>query len=295
MSQLNWDDLRPFLAVARAGRLIGAGRALGLDHSTVARRLTALETAVGSRLFDRGPRGAQLTEAGRGLVDHAERIEGEIASAASLLGGGDTRVSGTVRLATPEAFGSYLVAPHVHRLHAAHPELRLELAPEPQLVSLANRDADVAVLLNRPKAGPVVARHLIDYRLGLYASRAYLEAHGPVALDRLADHPFAWYIDARIDVPELRFLSEVSADATPVFRSTSIAAQHAAVAGGLGLGVLHAFAADADPELVRVLEDSVEIRRSYWLAVHADQQRLPRVRAVIDFLDGIVGMARARF
>jgi DNA-binding transcriptional LysR family regulator len=291
MQQLNWDDLRLFLGIARAGRLIGAGRRLGLDHSTVARRLTALETAVGSRLFDRGPRGVQPTEAGRRLLDHAERIEAEIIGATAALGGGDARISGTVRLATPEAFGIYLVAPNARRLHAAHPELRLELAPEPQLVSLPNREADVAVLLNRPQAGAIVARHLSDYRLGLYASRAWLDANGPVTLDRLARLPFAWYVDARIDAPELRFLSEVSAEATPVFGSTSIAAQHAAVAGGLGLGVLHLFAADADPELVRILPDAIEIRRSYWVAMPADQQRLPRVRAVIDFLDDIVASA----
>jgi DNA-binding transcriptional LysR family regulator len=292
MSSLNWDDLRLFLAVARSGRLIGAGRTLGLDHSTVARRLTAFELTVGSRLFDRTPRGVQLTEAGLGLVDHAERIEAEVIAATAALGGGDARISGTVRLATPEAFGTYLIAPQVSRLHAAHPELRLELAPEPQLVSLAKREADVAVLLHRPTAGPIITRHLIDYRLGLYASRSYLEAHGPVTADRLKDHPFAWYIDARIDIPELRFLDEVSADATPVFRSTSIAAQHAAVAGGMGLGVLHAFAADTDPTLVRLLPDKVEIRRSYWLAIHADQHRLPRVRAVVDFIDETIALAR---
>lgn len=294
MSALNWDDVRLFLAVARTARLAGAGRRLGLDHSTVARRLSNLEAAVGSRLFDRGPRGVQLTEAGQKLLDHAERIEGEMAAATEMLGGGDARVTGAVRLATPEAFGTYLVAPQIHRLHRAHPELRLELAPESRMVSLANRDADVAVLLNRPVSGPVVARRLIDYRLGLYASRAYLEAHGLVTADRLSDHPFAWYIDARIDIPELRFLSEVSADATPVFRSTSIAAQHAAVAGGFGLGVLHLFAAEHDPALVRLLPE-VEIHRSYWLAVHADMQRLPRVRAVMDFIDAVVADRRADF
>lgn len=295
MSMLDWDDLRLFLAVARAGRMAGAGRRLGMDHSTIARRLTRLEGVVGSRLLDRGPRGVELTEAGQKLVDHAERMEGEVIAATGTLGGRDARISGAVRLATPEAFGTYLVAPNAHRLYQAYPDLRLELAPESQLVSLANRDADAAIMLNRPTSGPIVARHLIDYRLGLYASRAYLDAHGPIRVDQLSDHPFAWYIDARIDIPELRFLSEVSVDAIPVFRSTSIAAQHAAVAGGLGLGVLHLFAADDDPELVRVLPETVEIRRSYWLAIHADQQRLPRVRAVVDFLGDIVDKARSRF
>lgn len=295
MSTLNWDDLRLFLAVARAGRLIGAARVLGLDHSTVARRLTALEAAVGTRLFDRTPRGVDLTEAGLALVDHAERIEGEVGAASAMLGGGDGRISGVVRLSTPEAFGTYLVAPYVHQLHTAHPDLRLELSPEPQFVSLANREADVAILLNRPKAGPIVARHLADYRLGLYASRTYLEANGPILAGRLSDHPFAGYIDARIDMPELRFLDEVSPDARPVFRSTSIAAQHAAVAAGLGLGVLHVFAADSDPRLVRVLSDTVEVQRSYWVAFHVDQQRLPRVRALVDFLDSVIAIARPHF
>ncbi|MFC3172630.1 LysR family transcriptional regulator [Novosphingobium bradum] len=295
MTPLDWDDLRLFLAIARAGRLVGAGRALGLDHTTVARRLGALEGAVGARLFERNPRGVTLTDAGHLLVDHAERIEGEVAAAANHLSGTDARVSGAVRLATPEAFGTWLVAPEVHRLHAAHPELRLELAPEPQLVSLAKREADVAVLLNRPQAGPIIARRLTEYRLGLYAARRYVETAGPITAERLSDHPFAGYIDDRIDAPELRFLGEVAADARPVFRSTSIAAQHAAVAGGLGLGVLHVFAADADPALVRLLPDQIEIRRAYWLAIHADQQRLPRVRAVVDFLDAVVNEARERF
>jgi DNA-binding transcriptional LysR family regulator len=291
---VNWDDLRLFLAVARAGSLTGAAKTLRLDHSTVGRRLGALESAVGSRLFERGPRGTGLTDAGTALIDYAERIEGEVGSAISGLGGEDARISGAVRLATPEAFGTYLVAPRIGELHRRHPDLRLELAPEPQLVNLANREADIAVLFNRPSSGPIVARHLADYRLGLYASRTWLEQNGPVTLDRLAEFPFAWYIDARIDAPELRFLTEVSADARPVFRSTSIAAQHAAVVGGLGLGILHVFASGRDPELVRVLPDKVEIRRSYWIAMHADLKGLPRVRAVVDFIDDAIAQARTR-
>jgi len=295
MPTLNWDDLRLFLAVARAGRLIGAGRALGLDHSTVARRITALEQAVAVRLFERSPRGVHLTKAGQALVDHAERIEGEVLAAGSALGGSDAAVSGTVRLSTPEAFGTWLIAPNVQRLFAAHPDVRLELAPESQVANLANREADIAILLNRPKTGAIVARRLVDYRLGLYASRAWFAEHGPVVPDRLADYPFAGYIDARIEIPELRFVAEIPAGANAVFRSTSIVAQHAAVANGLGLGLLHVYAAEADPALVRVLPDLIELKRSYWLAIHADQQKLPRVRAVADFIDAIITASRDRF
>jgi DNA-binding transcriptional LysR family regulator len=296
MQRLNWDDLRLFLAVARHGRLIVAARALGINHTTVARRISQLEDAAGVRLIDRSPRGIAPTDAGHALVAYAERIEAEIFAANAALGGADAKVSGTVRVATPEAFGTYVVAPNVARLYAAHPDLRLELIPESQAVHLANRDIDVAVMLNRPPRGPAVARRLIGYRVGLYASRAYLDAAGPITeVAQLSDHPFAWYIDEMIDIPELRFLREVSEAARPTFRSTSIAAQQAAVVGGMGLGVLHRFAADRDDRLVRVLENEVEVRRSFWLAFHTDNQQLPRVRAVVDFLDGLIALNRERF
>ncbi len=294
MHTLNWDDLRLFLAIARAGRLTRAGKALGLDHTTVARRLTSLESAIGSRLVERGPRGITLTSAGATIFAHAERVEVEILSASSQVAEEDARVSGSVRLATPEAFGTYLVAPHIARLHAAHPDLHLELIPESQYVNLSNREADIAILLNRPANGPVVARKLVDYRLGLFTSHSYSQAHGPITAETLSDHPFAWYIDELIDLPELRFLREISADARTMFRSSSTAAQHEAVAGGLGIGILHGFAADADPRLLRILPD-IEIRRSYWLAFHANQQRLPRIRAVIAFLDDLIADRRDCF
>lgn len=295
MQKLNWDDLRVFLAVARNGRFTEAGRMLGVDHTTVARRMRTLEDAMSGRLFERTTRGAELTEIGRNLLEHAERIESEVMNASSRISGMDDVLRGTVRLATPEAFGTWLVASYARKLHQRHPLLRLELVPEPGRVNLTNREADIAIMFNRPAGGPIVARHLVDYRLGLYASRDYLDRHGSIALGSLSDHPFASYIDERLDVPELRFLREVSEQASPVFRSTSIAAQHAAVAGGLGLGMLHAFAADTDPRLQRVLAEEVEVKRSYWIACHSDLVRFPRMRAVIDFLDGLVARHHKRF
>lgn len=293
---LIWDDLRLFLAIARAGRMTVAARAVGLDQTTMARRLNALEASVGSALTERSPRGIRLTDAGAALVAFAERMEAEVSAAAQMLGGRDAAVSGTVRLATPEAFGTYLIAPNVPALSARHPALQLELSPQSRMVSLINREADMAITLNRPPKGRVVARRLIDYRVGLYASKAYLAQHGPIdGLEQAADHPFAWYIDDMLELPELRYLREIVVDARPVFRSSSIAAQQAAVAAGLGLGILHVFAAEADERLVRILPEKVEIIRSYWLVMHADQQKLPRIRAVVDFLDELVAENRVKF
>jgi DNA-binding transcriptional LysR family regulator len=293
---LNWDDLRVFLAVAREGGLLPAARRLGLDHTTVARRLSGLEAAIGARLVDRSPRGTSLTDAGTALVDHAEHIEAAALAASATLSGGDQRPSGVVRLATPEAFGAWLVAPAVTDFHALYPDIQLELIPESRSVSLSKRDADLAVTLSRPSQDRLFAQKLADYELGLYASRAYLDIHGPVDdLDALRGHPLVSYIDEMIDIPELRYLDQVIARPRIAFRSSSIVAQQTAIASGLGLGLLHRFSAQYQPNLIRVLTDTVCIKRSYWLAVHSDQRRLPRIRAVAEFLQALVLKAQKDF
>lgn len=268
---------------------------LGLDHSTMARRVSGLEGSLGARLLDRSPRGVVLTAAGELLRDHAERMEAELLAAGAVVGDLAGTVAGSVRLATPEAFGTYLVAPNIHLLHARHPTIELELAPESRSVSLSRREADIAIELTRPPRGKVVARRLIDYRLGLYAAVDYLERHPAIdTIDAVKAHPLVWYIDELIDMPELRYFDQIVSDARTVFRSSSLAAQQAAVANGLGLGILHVFAAEQNPRLRRVLPE-VEVMRSYWLLLHPDQRRLPRIRAVVDFLDEVVRINQQRF
>lgn len=293
----NWDDVRIFLAVARSGGLIAAARRLGLDQTTVARRISALEASFGARLIERSPRGVTLTGHGVALVDHAERMEAEAITAAEQIDGGGEggagRVSGVVRLATPEVFGSVLVAPAAGRLHALHPGLQLELVPAARTVNLSRREADIVIGLSRPDHGRLVAMKLADYRLGLYASRAYLERAGaPTRIDELRDRPMVWYIDELLDLPELRYLDQVAEGAQTVFRSSSIAAQQAALASGIGLGVLPVFLAEKTPELVRVLPDELGLTRTYWLSMHGDSQRTLRIRAVVEFLQILVAENR---
>src|SRR5262249_21147135 len=162
ISTLNWDDLRLFLAASRDRSFVAAGRRMQVDQTTVARRLSALEDTVGSPLFQRSPRGITLTEAGVSLVGHAEKIETEIMAASARLEEREGKITGTVRLATPEAFGTFLVAPSALGLHERHPDLQLELVPESRAVSLSSREADVAVALNRPPRGRLVAWKLTD-------------------------------------------------------------------------------------------------------------------------------------
>lgn len=292
---LNSDDLRLFLAVLREGNMLAAARRIGIDHSTVARRITALEGVLGTRLFDRSPRGVTPTQAAFALAPHAERVESELLAAAATVAGRDREVEGTVRLATPEAFAAYLVAPHVATLRARHPRLTLELASESRAASLSKREADIAVMLKPPPKGRLVARKLVDYRLGLYASKDYLERHG-LPLDRadLSRHMFVSYIEELAGFPEMIALDQIVTGASIGFRASSSAAQHEAVAAGMGLGVLHVFAADGDHRLVRLLPGKAEVWRSYWLVMHADLQRLPRVRATVDFLDEVAQTIRER-
>ncbi len=206
MPMQRWDDFRILLAVARSGTLVSAGRHLGLDHTTVARRLSALEDAVGTRLIDRTPKGTALTLAGRKILDHATRIEKEIeqatASTAEVMGS----VSGSVRLVTPEAFGTFFVAPNSGALRSRHPNLVLELVPEYRAVNLVNREADVVVCLNPPSKGRLVVRKLVDFRIGLYASREYLAKCGPINMvDDLHLHPFVGFIGELTKCPSFVF------------------------------------------------------------------------------------------
>ena len=286
---LTSDQLHAFLTVVREGNTVAAARRLGLDHSTVSRRLTALEAQLDTRLFDRSPRGLAPTAAGLALVVEAEKVESALLAAASSVAGLDSAVTGTVRLATPEIFGTFLVAPRVNELAARHPGLALELAPESRSISLSKREADIAIMLRQPPKGRLVARKLVDYRIGLYASRAYLDQAGPIVQRaQLCEHRFVSYIEELVAFPELVALHQIVPDARIAFQSSSSAAQQAAVGAGVGLGMLHVVAADRDRDLVRLLAGEIEVWRSYWLVLHADLRRVPRVRAVVDFIDALV-------
>ncbi len=295
LPMLNSADLQLFLAILREGNMVAAGRRAGIDHSTVARRLTALEQALDARLFERSPRGVTPTPAAFALQPHAERIESELLAASASVAARDSAVEGVVRLATTEMFGTYLVAPHVERLHLRHPGLTLELATESRSTSLSKREADIAVMLTMPPRGRLIARKLTDYRLGLYASRDYVAQHGaPVDRGDLHRHRFISYIEELAGFPEMIALDQILPGAAIAFRSSSGAAQQAAVAAGMGIGMLHVFAAGQDDRLVQLLPQDVEVWRSYWIVMHADIQRLPRVRATVDFLDEMMGMMRGR-
>jgi len=289
----DWSDLQAFLAIARAGRLARAAQAMGVDATTVGRRLRRLEVRLGTTLFEQSREGQLLTEAGEALLERVEamdRAAGGIAVRGAGLGG----LTGTLRISVAEGFGSWFLPRHVPAFVAAHPALTLDLVASSGFLSLSKREADIAVTLSRPKAGPVIARKLSDYALRLYASPAYLAARGsPGAPADLANgHVLVGYIPDLLYAPELRYLDEIHPGLTASLRSSSINAQHRLLACGAGIGVLPCFIGDADRDLVAVLPDR-RIMRSLWLLTHKDTRGLARVRAGKDWLDQAVQRQRA--
>lgn len=285
MERFDWDDLRFFLAVARSGRLTAAARRLGADHATVSRRITSLEESLKAKLFERRPQGYALTGHGEQLLAKAESMETEALAIQSEIGGADMALSGTVRIGAPDGFGASFLAPRLSSLAKAYPGLELQLIAMPRLLSLSKREADVAITLAPPKEGKVVARKLCDYRLGLYASRDYLDSMPPIAApEDLFAHRIVGYIDDLIFTPELDYLDEVAKGLRAQIQSSSVLAQMNAVAAGAGIGVIHHFMVPSEPRLVPVLPETVSITRSFWLLVHADLKEVARVRAIVDFI-----------
>ena len=294
LERFDWDDLRFFLAGARAGRLTAAARRLGADHATVSRRITSLEEALKAKLFERRPQGYTLTAHGERLLAKAESMETEALAIQSDIGGADMALAGTVRIGAPDGFGTAFLAPRLASFAAAYPGLEIQLIAMPRLLSLSKREADVAITLAPPKEGKVVARKLADYRLGLYAAPGYLAQMPPVTTpEDLFGHRIIGYIDDLIFSPELDYLDEVAKGLRAHLQSSSVIAQMNAVVAGAGIGVIHHFMAEGDPRLVPVLPQTVQITRSFWLLVHADLKDGARVRAIGDFIVREAKAARA--
>ncbi len=292
---MNWDDVRIFLAVARAGQILGAARRLELNHATVSRRVAALEEALKAKLFRRTTTGSELTPAGERFLAVAERMESEMLAARADIAEDDAEISGTVRIGAPDGFGVAYLAARLGELTARHRELKVQLVPVPRSFSLSRREADIAITVERPTEGRLVASKLVDYTLGLYAARAYTEAHGlPARREDLARHRLVGYVPDLVINPALDYASEFSADWQPTYMISSALGQAEAVRAGAGIGIVHTFVARSMPDLVPV-EAVPPIRRSYWLVYHESVRPLRRVQAVSGFIAQAVERERGLF
>lgn len=281
--QVSTDDLRYLIAVARVGRLTSAATLLGVDHTTVRRRLDRLESALGARLLDRGADGWELTGVGRDVLDRASALEGiveQVVAAAS----GDDQARGTVRVAAPEGFGSLFVAPALARVRTRFPGIDVELVTSTRPLSLRNSGFDLAVTIGSAAGARVHSEHLTDYALRLYAAPAYLERHAPIrTVSDLEGHDLVFYVDALLTVHELD-LAPVLGGMRMGFGSTNVFAQLEAARAGAGIGLLHAFMGEGAAGLVPVLPDEVDFRLPFTLSTRPDSPAVDAVAIVRDAL-----------
>ncbi len=285
---MNWDDLRLFLAVSRQPKLEQAAATLRMDATTLSRHLRRLESTLGQTLFERTRRGHMLTSKGESLLEHIEAME-----SASLAVQRETEtgehISGKIRLGASEGFGTGVIAPALAGFHQAWPDIDVDLIALSGFVSVTRREADMSILLARPRTGRLRVRKLTDYSLRLYASQSYLSNHPAITtLEDLKQHTLIGYVDEFIYAPELRYFADVLPGLHPTLSSPSILAQLEMTVSGAGLCILPKFLASKCPDLICVLETEITVTRSFWLSIHEDVKDFARIRLMRDFLVDLV-------
>ncbi len=291
----DWNDLRLVLAISRAGTLARAATLLGQDHSTVFRRLTALEKRLAQVLFERRPGGQyHASEAGQVMAAAAERMEDAAAEAARGIAGRDLHLAGKLRVTASESL-AYRILPTVFAaVRRAHPGIVAELAIANRLFSLSRREADVALRADRPREGDLWGRKLADVAWTLYAAPAYAAAHGlPSALDRLSGHALIGWEEQAGGINAAAWLADAAPPESVVFRSNSLIQQMLAARQGIGVAALPCYLGDAEPGLLRAAAAPVPaLMRELWIVTHADLRRTARVTAFFAAAGAAIDAAR---
>jgi DNA-binding transcriptional LysR family regulator len=291
----DWNVLRIVLAVARTGSLTRAARTLGIDHSTVFRRLNGLEERLGVRLFERLPGGAyQPTAAGQRMAAAAERMEDEALALERDIAGRDHRLAGRLRVTSSETLAHRLLTRQIAAFREVHPGIVVELAIDNRVLSLSRREADVALRPVRPKEGDLWGRKLADVAWAVYGSRAFSEANGtPASAADLGRHPLIGWDASAAGIAAAAWLEGVAPAEAIIYRTTSLVNQLVATRAGMGLAVLPCYLGDPEVDLVRVLPDPVPaLGAELWIVTHADLKHTARVRAFFDLVGD--GLARQR-
>ena len=283
---LDWNDLRYFLGVADHGSTLAAGRALRVSQTTVARRIAALETAIGLPLFEKRQAGYTLTPAGEDLLARARQVDVAANAFVEAASAQVRDVSGKVRITTQEIFAVSLLAPMLRELHERHPEILIELDDSQDFRELGEGEADIALRSARGDLGPgVVGRRLGPDDWTLYCSRDYAAQHGvPTTRAELKKHAFIGGGGPKLWRAYSAWLHDLGLDDRIIMHHASAMGMMSAIRSGLGIAVLPCIVADAEPDLIQCVPPKDDHGRSMWLVTHERVRHTPRVRAVIDFL-----------
>lgn len=283
---MDWDDLRVVLAVGRHGTLTAAARRLGVNHSTVFRRVAQIEAEIGVRLFERHRDGYVPTPAGDDAIAVAESLEGAVDELARRLAGRDTRPSGLVRATTADTLLSGFLGPPIAAFRAAHPEIRLELTIGNPFASLSKRDADVAIRATPAPPDTLVGRRVCGVAWAIYDAAAEGDP---------GDRPWIGFDDSLSHLAAARWLRDTPHAAAVAVRANSLLVMLSLARAGAGVAPLPCFLGDTAPELRRVRPPIDALTTDLWILTHRDLRHVARVRAFVDFMDAALRRAAALF
>lgn len=280
------DDLLVLLAVSRTGRYSSAADDLGINHTTISRRIAALEDTLGGRVLTRAGGGWELTQLGHGALAAAEAVENALQTLVSSDAGA---LKGVVRISATDGFSAYIAAPAAARVQRTHPLVSVEIVATTRRASRQRSGLDIEIVVGQPQVHRAEAIRLGDYVLGLYASKTYVNEHGtPQVPADLAAHPFIYFIDSMLHVDDL----DLAPNFTPTMResvtSTNVFVHVEATRASAGIGLLPCFMADRHPDLQRILPDAIAVTLTYWLVTRTETLRRPEVSAVIDAIRAVV-------
>lgn len=291
----DWNDLKPFLAVARGGSTLAGAKALKINQTTVARRIEALEAALGVKLFERGQAGSRLTEAGRALIVEAEAVERACQGFGHQVHALRRGMAGSLRVTINEAMANIFLAPALADFRRLYPDIKVDMLVGDEFLDLAKGEADVAIRASESLAdSDLVGRKLTDIGFGVYCGVGYAIERGfPTSVEQVNDH---WLIggDGRMaGMPAVAWISEQAPRAEIHNRSSTLTNMVVAVRSGLGVAPLPTLVADHEPGVMRCF-DLPEFRSAIHVLTRADMREVPRVRAFIDFLVPHFNTVRAR-
>lgn len=280
---MDWNDLNLVLAICRSGTLSGAAKSLGINYTTVFRRINAIEKKLDVRLFDRQPTGYVMTDAGEVMKRSAERIDEEVITLSRELTGKDLRLQGTIRITAPEGVALHLLSPHLAAFCALHPDITMEMIATSSPLRLSKREADLAVRVTNKPPDNYIGREVCKFRHGIYASPGYLENNQDLSLD---EHHWVMSEDSFEYSPLPSWRKKYHPNARVVFSSNNTLAVVDAAKRGLGVTLLPCILGDREPGLIRTTHAPVELNFSLWILIHPDLRNTARVKALMAFLLG---------
>jgi DNA-binding transcriptional LysR family regulator len=283
MHELDWDDLRFFLAVSERGSISGAAKLLNVNHSTVLRRLGSLEKRLGARLFDRLPDGYEITAQGEELRNQLRGVSEQIETAQRRLSGRDLGLYGAIRITTTDTLMHGLLMPYLAEFRALHSAIQMEIAINNSFLSLTRREADVAVRPSNTIPENLVGRRVGRLHSAIYASKSYLKRNPKKK--EWAAHDWVAPDEALAHLAQAKWMRENIPEARIAVRVDTLLGMIAAVRSGMGLGLLLCLLADAEKDLVRLAEPAEELDTDLWLLSHPALKGVARIKALTDFLN----------